>query len=42
LAARVCEPEMSAIVRPQGPIFQYAASHGLPAKLIDGLRNGYR
>jgi hypothetical protein len=38
-AARLCEADMSAIVRPQGRTFQYAASHGFPAEFIDIARN---
>jgi signal transduction histidine kinase len=38
-AARLCEAEMSAIVRPQGPTFQYAVGHGFPTEFIDLLRN---
>jgi GAF domain-containing protein len=34
-AARLCEAEMAAIVRPQGATFQYAASHGFPPGFIE-------
>jgi GAF domain-containing protein len=34
-AARLCEAEMAAIVRPQAETFQYAASHGFPPEFIE-------
>jgi two-component system, NtrC family, sensor kinase len=34
-AARLCEAEMAAILRPQEETFQYAASHGFPPEFIE-------
>ena len=34
-AARLCEAEMAAILRPQAETFQYAASHGFPPGFIE-------
>jgi two-component system, NtrC family, sensor kinase len=38
-AGRLCEAEMSAIVRPQDRTFQYAASHGFPPEFIEIAKN---